>query len=126
MENKKLSKIARNKNMKDQAQLLIDVLLDKTAREDERDDAAMDLGEYKDLRALEALSKIASDPNEHDVLVDSSAESFAEISVGLNVFNENLFRKMVPFAQEITFGYIMAHNPKVINQELQNEFDKYV
>ena len=61
--------------MKDQVQLLIDVLLDKTAREDERGDAAIDLRVHKDVRALDALTKIASDPNEDDVIIDNCAES---------------------------------------------------
>lgn len=108
--------------MKDRAQLLIDVLLDKTAREDERDDAAMDLGQYNDIRALEALTKIASDPSEDDVIVDSCAESIGEICVGLNLFNEDTFRKMVPFAQKIAFDFIMAYKPELISQALKDQF----
>ena len=107
--------------MKDQLQLLIDILLDKSAREDERGDAAIDLRKYKDSRALEALTKIASDPNEDDVIVDNCAESIGEICIGMNQFNENSFRKMIPFAQKIIFGFIMAHNPELIRQQLRNE-----
>jgi hypothetical protein len=110
--------------MKDQVQLLIDILLDKTAREDERDDAAIDLRVHKDVRALDALTKIASDPNEDDVIIDSCAESIGEICVAMNLFNENSFRKMVPFAQKIVFGFIMAHSPKLINQPLKKELVK--
>ena len=81
--------------MKDQVQLLIDVLLDKTAREDERGDAAIDLRTHKDIRALNALIKIASDPDEDDVIVDNCAESIGEICVSMNIFDENSFRKMI-------------------------------
>jgi hypothetical protein len=61
--------------MKDQVQLLIDILLDKTAEEAERGDAAIDLRAYKDIRALETLTAIASDPVEDDVVVANYAES---------------------------------------------------
>ena len=110
--------------MEDRVQLLIDVLLDMTAREDERDDAAMDLGHYKDFRALEALAKIASDPHEENIIVDSCAESFAEICVGLNYFNEGFFRKMIPFAQSIVFEFIIAQKPELIKQPLRDELAK--
>ncbi len=105
--------------MKDRTQLLIDILLDKSAREDERSDAAIDLREYKDLRALEALTKVASNPDEDDLIIDNCAESIGEISVGLNRFFESQFRKMIPFAQKIVFGFIMAHKPELINSSLQ-------
>jgi len=107
--------------MKDQAQLLIDILLDKSAREDERGDAAIDLREYKDLRVLEALTKIASDPSEDDVIVDNCAESIGGICIEMNQFNETIFRRMIPFAQKIVFGFIMTHNPELIKQPLRNE-----
>ncbi len=55
--------------MKDRTQLLIDILLDKSAREDERSDAAIDLREYKDLRALTALVTAAARPDEEDDIV---------------------------------------------------------
>lgn len=108
--------------MKDQVQLLIDILLDKTAEEAERGDAAIDLRAYKDVRALKALIAIASDPAEDDVIVDNCAESVGEICVAMNIFNENSFRNMIPFAQKIVFCFIMAHKPELINQSLRNEF----
>lgn len=58
---------------------LIGVLLDKTAREDERDDAAMDLGSYPTKEALEALFKVAIDTTENDIILDSCGESLGEI-----------------------------------------------
>ena len=110
--------------MKDHVQLLIDILLDRMAREDERGDAAIDLRAHKDIRALEALTKIASDPNEDDTIVDNCAESIGEICVAMNCFNENSFRNMIPFAQKRVFDFIMAHSPKLINQPLRNELVK--
>ena len=106
--------------MKDRAKQLIEVLVDKTARDDERDDAAMDLGGYKDLRVLEALVKIASDPNENEMIVDSCAESIGDICVALKYFDEELFKKIVPFAQIIVFKIIMARNPELIKGFIKN------
>ena len=107
--------------MKDQIQLLIDVLLDKTAREDERGDAAIDLRTHKDIRALDALIKIASDPDEDDVIVDNCAESIGHLYVAMNFFNEDAFMNMLPFSQRIVFFFIMTHSPKLINQPLRTE-----
>jgi hypothetical protein len=124
--NKKHSKKHRGHpaEMKDKVQLLIDILLDKTAREDERGDAAIDLRMYKDVRALEALAQVTSDPNEDIVIVDNCAESIGEICVGMDLFNENSFRKMIPFAQKIVFGFIMYHKPELINETLRIELAK--
>ncbi len=107
--------------MSDRVELLIDILLDKEAREDERQDAAMDLSEYIDQRALDALMKIATDPREDIVIVDDCAESIGEICVGLKYFDQESFRKLVPFAQKIVFGYIMYHNSELINQPLRDQ-----
>ena len=110
--------------MQDQTQLLIDVLLDRSAREDERGDAAIDLRKFKELRVLDALIKIASDPNEDDVIVDNCAESIGEICIGMNRFDYNSFKKLVPFAQKIVFSFIVSHNPELINQSLRNDLAK--
>lgn len=108
--------------MKDSVQLLVDILLDKTAREDERDDAAIDLREYKDIRAWKALIKIASDSQEEHTLIDNCAESIGEIWNEMNYFNEEAFEAMIPFAQKITFGFIISHKPMLINQKFKDEF----
>jgi hypothetical protein len=110
--------------MKDNVQLLIDILLDKTAREDERDDAAIDLRIYKDVRALKALIEIASDPNEDDTIVNNCAESIGEICVAMHLFSEDSFNKMIPFAQKIVFNFIMAYKPELIHQPMRTKFIK--
>ncbi|MDP1608650.1 MAG: hypothetical protein Q8L98_04995 [Chlamydiales bacterium] len=108
--------------MTNQTQLLIEILLDRSARYDERSDAAIDLGSYKDIRVLKALTSIVSDPNEDDMIVDQSAESLAEICVALNIFNESEFRKMVAFAPRIVFGFVMYYKPEVVPESIKNEF----
>lgn len=85
--------------MKDKIDLLINTLLDYSAREDERDDAAMDLGEFDDDRALNALSQVASNPNEKDLVLNSCGESIAEILVKKGQYNQGILNKIAPTAQ---------------------------
>ncbi len=106
--------------MNDRVQLLIDVLLDKTARVDERDDAAIDLQKYKDLRALHALMKIASDPNEDRMIIDSCIESISGLCATMNYFDEESFEKLILYAQKDVFEYIMARNPTLIKPPLRD------
>ncbi len=108
--------------MKDRVQLLIDILLDKTAREDEREDAAMDLSKYADKRVLNALLQIASDTKEdNSFLTGDCAESFGEICVRMHWFDPMEFKKLIPFAQKIVFHQIMASKPELINPMLREE-----
>ena len=104
---------------------LVIELLDNTAREDERHDAAMDLGEYDSDEAISALAKVASDPNEEDIIVDSCAESMAEIWVRMNKFNEYLFKKLSPLAKNIISKLILSKNPtliaRVVKDQISNE-----
>ncbi len=58
---------------------LISVLLDRAAPEGDRDDAAMDLGQFDDPGAEAALREVASDPTTPEVIADSCGESLAGI-----------------------------------------------
>jgi hypothetical protein len=60
---------------------LISVLLDPSARIDERDDAAMDLSAFDSPEALDALVRVATDAAEDAIILDSCGESIAEIWV---------------------------------------------
>ncbi len=66
---------------------LISVLLNTTARIDERDDAGIDLGKYDDDRALNALLTIVLDPNVEPFINDACGESIARIWIKRNYFN---------------------------------------
>lgn len=58
---------------------MISALLDKSQDLGSRDDIAMDLGAF-DLPEVEAaLLKVASDPAEEEMIVDSAGESLAQI-----------------------------------------------
>lgn len=113
----------QQKPIDDHLQLLIETLLDKSAREDERGDAAIDLGQLKNPIALEALTKIASNPEEDDVIVDNCAESIAEIFVYTNKFDNELFNRLNQFAKEIVFNFIMAKNPNLIDENTKIFFN---
>ncbi len=91
---------------------LITVLFDHNARVDERDDAAMDLGDFDDKRALEALSAVASNSQEDEMILNSSAESIAQILVRKKEFKKDLIKGLVPMAQDIIMSYIKAGKPE--------------
>ena len=63
----------------DRVDQLIALLMDKEARLDERDDAAMDLADFDDVRAIAALAIVGSDAAEDDLLLASCGTSLAEI-----------------------------------------------
>jgi hypothetical protein len=65
--------------MVEQPQGLISVLLDKSARVDERDAAAMDLSLYDDPEVERALVETATDPITDAAVAGSCGESLAEI-----------------------------------------------
>lgn len=111
--------------MNDQIDLLIDILLDKQTREDERGDAAIYLRKFKDPRALHALIKVASDPLEDNIIVANCAESIGEILVAINDFNEKEFRGMLPFAQQIVFSFVQAHNPALIKDSIKKNHEGF-
>ncbi|MFJ3941780.1 hypothetical protein [Streptomyces parvus] len=58
---------------------LISVLLDRTARVDERDDAAMDLEAYSGEHVVKALVDVVSSPVEDELVLDSAVESLGRI-----------------------------------------------
>ncbi len=103
--------------MKDRIQLLIEILLDPHAREDERDDAAIDLREYKDIRALEALVLAPSNPDEVIDIVDNIAMSIGEVCVRMYQFNGELIERVSPFAGRIMVRYVYNHNSLLIEDK---------
>ncbi len=58
---------------------LIGLLNDESARPDERDDAAIDLGKSDDPVSLEALITFARSSDQDDMLIGSCGESIAQI-----------------------------------------------
>jgi hypothetical protein len=102
--------------MKDQVDLLIEVLYDKTAREDEREEAACYLGSYNDDRALEALVTIGSDSCENDFVLDSCGVSIADIMIKRNQYSPILIRNLAPTAKQSALGILKGEKPEWTSQ----------
>ena len=67
---------------------LVRVLLDKSARVDERDDAATDLGFHANLGVLAVLLTVAKNPDEDEMVLASAGKSIAEIILHLELPHE--------------------------------------
>ncbi len=102
--------------MRDNIDLLIEILFDPTACEDERDDAAVYLGEYNDNRALDALIKICSNQLENPMILDTSGESIGIILSRSNQFQKKIIDKLVPLAKRRAIDYLEAHKPEWLGQ----------
>ena len=90
---------------KTEVDVLIDILLDANARIDEREDAAMDLAEYSDRKALSALVKVASNDNEKD-LWEVSGESVATIMYNLDEVNMEVINGLTENARIAAVNYL--------------------
>ena len=98
--------------MSDEVKMLIDILFDPSARDDERHDAAMDIGKYNDERALKALLQIGSNPIEDIIILDACGESVAEILVNRDEFRKDALEKLTPIAKKTAYAFIKEHKPQ--------------
>jgi hypothetical protein len=86
--------------MGDKAEGLIEVLLDKTARLDERDDAAMDLADFDGAKIIAALAIVGSDEAEDDLVLASCGGALAEIWNRRGSVDENVLQRLAPAARD--------------------------
>jgi HEAT repeat protein len=98
--------------MPDKVDQLINILFSKTAREDERDDAAMDLGSFNDERALAALMRIASNLDEDEMILDSCGESIGEILIKREKFDSSAIETLAPIAKSAAYSFIKGMKPE--------------
>lgn len=98
--------------MKDQIALLIEILFDPKAREDEKDDAAIYLGKFTDERAMKALKIVASNPKESFIVSSSAGESIAEIWLKKNHFDANAYKTFTPTAKEEVRLHLKTYKPE--------------
>jgi hypothetical protein len=82
----------------EQPQGLIDLLLDKNAEYGDRDDAAMDLCQYDQPEAEQALIRVVQDMNEDDDILDSAGESLAGIWKRKAKWDASVVARMHPTA----------------------------
>ncbi|MEU6392385.1 hypothetical protein [Streptomyces sp. NPDC046939] len=87
---------------------LISVLLDRTARIDERDDAAMDLEAYAGEHVVQALIDVVSSPVEDELVLASAAESLGRILARDSGCPEELLVSLRPDARRIAEEVLRA------------------
>ncbi|MFE1382541.1 hypothetical protein ACFW6S_26725 [Streptomyces sp. NPDC058740] len=87
---------------------LISVLLDRAARIDERDDAAMDLEAYSGEHVVKALVDVASSPVEDDLVVVSAAESLGRVLARDGGCLEDLLASLRPDAKRIAEEVLLS------------------
>lgn len=92
---------------------LISVLLDSSARVDERDDAAMDLGVYDGEAVLAALYVVACDPAVDEMVQDSAEQSIVEIWHRGGMFDEAVAKRMEPAAQHLIWHHFPDRKPSI-------------
>jgi hypothetical protein len=80
-------------------QKLVEILVSDTARIDERDDAAIDLANFDDTYALNALILVASSTKEPEMLLASCGESIGEIWKRRGIRDNDILEKITPTAK---------------------------
>src|SRR5437016_4209111 len=98
-------------NVMQQPQGLIEVLLDATASEADRDDAAMDLAAYDEPEAEEALIRVGADPSTPAPVAASCGESLAEIWSRKKTLNLDALKRLQGEACSGATGLIRAREP---------------
>ena len=93
---------------------LIELLNDEAARLDERDDAAIDLGQSDDPAALHALISFAQRTDQSDTLVGSAGESIAQIwERAGSPYDEALVKSLAPAAAREIRAWFQKGEPRV-------------
>lgn len=73
---------------------LIEILLDNTARIDERDDAAMNLYKYDEPEALRGLLIAAKNSEDDSTILESCGESIASIWIRNNTLDKEIYQEL--------------------------------
>lgn len=108
--------------MMDKITELINILLDSNISDEERDDAAINLGYISNNELVEkALLKIANDINTDEIIRASCGESLAQIWMTKKVFNYDKFFSLKGIAFVEAIGLIKKENTKLY-EELKNRF----
>ncbi len=96
-------------------QLLIELLRDHTARIDERDDAAIDLGGSDDPKALAALLEVASHADDDEMVIGSCGESIAQIAVRTGRFEPSSLDGLAAPALREVLGWLRRARPDLLD-----------
>lgn len=90
---------------------LIDFLFDKSLDLGGRDDVAMDLGDFDQPSALDALVKVATDPEEDVFILDSCGTSIGEILTRKDKLETKYLKTLRPEALREALGVIQYAKP---------------
>lgn len=90
---------------------LISVLLNPKAEFGDRSDAAMDLGEFDEPDAFDALMAVATNPEEDADLLDACGESLAEICSRRAQIDPDQFLKLQNPARTVFVAYLKQLRP---------------
>ena len=90
---------------------LIEVLLDVTASEADRDDAAMDLAAYDEPEVEDVLIHVGADPSTPNSVAASCGESLAEIWMRKKSLNLEALKLLKGEAYSEAIGLIRVREP---------------
>jgi hypothetical protein len=93
---------------------LIALVLDHSARIDERDDAAIDLGNADDPRAVAALLQVGADRGENETILASCGESLAQIAIRGGRFDRVWLELLTPIAVNEFVESVRAERPELL------------
>jgi hypothetical protein len=100
----------------DRVALLVALLHDRSARIDERDDAAIDLGESDDDTALAALLYLGAQSDDDEMVLGSIGESIAHIAARRGKFELSWLAQLAPPAVDELIGSLRALRPDLLGE----------
>ncbi len=98
--------------MGDRIDFLVAVLSDKSANLAKRDDAAIALAAYTDLRALHALAKVGSDAKENCFYQETCGESITRIMIRTGIFDKEIILGLAKAAKDAALEFLHADKPE--------------
>jgi len=95
---------------------LVAILLNRSARVDERDDAAGYLGTSDDPSVIEALVRVASDASDDETVVATCGESLAEICVRSGFLDSAWLTALRPEALNELIPWVRRERPDLLSE----------
>lgn len=103
--------------IEERIRLLIDIILDPNAEDHEKDDAALDLAEYDDEKALAALIKASKNPTYSDQFaLENYGEAIGEMWARKNQFDLQDYKLLHPTARYSLRSIIALRRPEWIEK----------
>ncbi len=94
--------------MKTDKEKLISVIYDDTSRDDEIDDAVMDLSKFDDDDVIQILMKVANDASFDDMIRASAGESLADIWIRRSIVDYSQLGSLTETALKEALGLIKS------------------